>query len=164
MTILPGQQFRLILHMPNQPILISSNSSESFISIKTTVFLELVSSLAFDQLFFGDAHPDIGDALRPLSFATVGSDIPPQYKSGHFGLLTYGIHWQLKPSLSFFFSGLGYHGSTAPISNTNEVAFYVHTIHVTISNIYIRWSLGPLASFLLLMLLGVSLMVHLTFN
>jgi len=78
--------------------------------------------LILEQLFFGDAHPDVGDGLRPLSFATVGSDLPPLYQRGRFSLLTYGIHWELEPSLSFFFSGLGYHGGTAPLSDTNKVA------------------------------------------
>ena len=60
--------------------------------------------------------------MRPLSFATVGSNLLDGYYPGRFGLLTYGIHWELSASLGCFFSGLGYHGGTAPISPTTEVA------------------------------------------
>ena len=75
-----------------------------------------VGSLSSAQRVFGGAHVDKGDDINTLSIAVVGSHLPEDYYPGRFGLLSLGLHWCLKPQLGFMFSGLGYHGGTAPLA------------------------------------------------
>jgi hypothetical protein len=81
----------------------------------------LVGSLSSDQKFFGEAHADKGDDINALSIAIVGSDLPDNYYPGRFGLLSLGLYWQLQPQLGFMFSGLGYHGGTAPLALGEDI-------------------------------------------
>ncbi|HEV7738563.1 MAG TPA: hypothetical protein VGO47_14480 [Chlamydiales bacterium] len=78
-------------------------------------------SLWSDQGAYGVQHCDKGDDCQGLSHCLVGSDLPDNYVPGRFFLLSVGLYFNLLPGLGAQFSGLWYHGGTAPLSDSEEV-------------------------------------------
>ena len=68
--------------------------------------------------FFGltAGHTNNGDDEAKLTCMISNSHIPDNYKPGHFHLFGFGMYVVVKPKTATFFSGLGWHGGTPPIT------------------------------------------------
>ncbi|KAG6818850.1 hypothetical protein H0H93_001053, partial [Arthromyces matolae] len=72
------------------------------------------ASLRLVMSFFGGEHFDFHDNAGYFTNIHVLSDLPENYDPGRFFLLYCGVFVQLSPNTNFSFSGLHYHGGTAP--------------------------------------------------
>ncbi|KIJ25927.1 hypothetical protein M422DRAFT_55742 [Sphaerobolus stellatus SS14] len=79
---------------------------------------------------FGTGHVD-ADHLLCLSSMGVGSDLPPDYHPGQFGILGAAIHWRLDKETGANFDATLMHGGTPARSPTsNIIAWAIHLLTI----------------------------------
>jgi len=79
-----------------------------------------VTQLNEDLGFYGQMHIDKDDHPGYLSNMLILSDLPPSYHPGVFMFYELGVFIRMTPFLSVNFSGLRYHGGTAPTAPEGE--------------------------------------------